>query len=164
MNHVYLLIGGNKGNRIKCLEETRNKIALQIGLILKNSSVYETEPWGFEDECFFLNQCLLVETLLSPHDVLKSIKKIEAHFDKKTRRNSGLFESRNMDIDILFYNDLILNDKDLKIPHPLLAERKFVLTPLAEIKPDLIHPVIHKTVRELLAQCPDNKMVVLYEL
>ncbi|KPK79819.1 MAG: hypothetical protein AMS27_17660 [Bacteroides sp. SM23_62_1] len=162
MHTVYLLIGGNKGDRIKFLEEAREIIIRQIGHIYKYSSVYETEPWGFNHENRFLNQCLIVKTLLSPHDVLKSIKEIEAHFDRM--RNTDVYESRNMDIDILFFNDLILNDEDLKIPHPLLYERKFVLVPLVEVEPDLIHPVIHKTVSELLLQCSDNKIVVPYHV
>lgn len=160
MNRVYLLIGSNKGDRMKYLEEARNKIIQKIGLILKSSSVYETEPWGFDHECQFLNQCLMVETSLSPHDVLILLKKIEKHFRRK--ENPGVYESRNMDIDILFYNDIIFNEKDLKIPHPLLHQRKFALAPIVEVEPDLIHPVLKKTVRELFLKCPDKKRVVLY--
>ncbi len=132
----------------------------QIGIILRKSSIYETEPWGFDHEDQFLNQCLMVETSQSPHGVLKSLQKIEKHF--KRVRNPGLYESRNMDIDILFYDDIILDEENLKIPHPLLHERKFALILLVEVDPDLIHPVFSKTVSELLLQCSDNKMVVLY--
>ena len=132
----------------------------QIGNILRKSSIYKTEPWGFDHKDHFLNQCLMVETHQLPHDVLKSLQKIEKHF--KRMRHPGLYESRNMDIDILFYNDMILNEENLKIPHPLLHERKFALIPLVEVDPDFIHPVFNKTVSELLKQCADNKRVVLY--
>jgi len=142
------------------MEEAREMITGQIGIILRKSSIYETEPWGFDHEDQFLNQCLMVETSQSPHGVLKSLQKIEKHF--KRVRNPGLYESRNMDIDILFYDDIILDEENLKIPHPLLHERKFALILLVEVDPDLIHPVFSKTVSELLLQCSDNKMVVLY--
>ena len=104
----------------------------------------------------------MVETSLSPHDVLILLKKIEKHF--KRRGNPGVYESRYMDIDILFYNEIIFNEKDLKIPHPLLHQRQFALVPMVEIDPDFIHPVLIKTVRELLLQCTDEKMVVLYSV
>jgi 2-amino-4-hydroxy-6-hydroxymethyldihydropteridine diphosphokinase len=160
MNTVYLLIGGNRGNRIKFMEEAREMITGQIGSILRKSYIYETEPWGFDHQDRFLNQCLMVKTHQSPHDVLKSLQKIEKHF--KRMRHPGLYESRNMDIDILFYNDMILIEENLKIPHPLLHKRKFALIPLVEVNPDFIHPVFSITVSELLKQCNDNKRVVLY--
>ena len=162
MNYVYLLIGSNKGNRLSFLEEARKKIAQQIGLVLKCSSLYETEPWGFEDECLFLNQCLMVKTSLEPYEILECIRNIELQSGRE--RKSGVYENRNLDIDIIFYDDKIINKENLKIPHPLLHERKFTLVPLAEINPDLIHPVFHQTISELLSKCADNKMVVLYKV
>ncbi len=160
MNHVYLLIGSNKGDRKNYLEEAGKKIIQQIGLIHKRSPVYETEPWGFDHESFFLNQCVLVLTSLSPYNVLRSLKKIEKQFGR--RDNPGVYKSREMDIDILFYNDIILRENDLIIPHPLVHERMFTLVPLADIDPGLIHPVFKKTVGELLLQCPDKKRVMLF--
>ncbi|KPK88223.1 MAG: hypothetical protein AMS27_00265 [Bacteroides sp. SM23_62_1] len=162
MASVYLLIGGNLGNRIKLLEEAREMIARSTGTITRISSIYETEPWGFIHKRYFLNQCLKVKTSLPPYDILKSIKNIEVHFDR--RKNSGTYKSRRMDIDILFYDNIILHEEDLQIPHPLLQERRFVLVPLVEIQPDFIHPVLNKSVRELLSQCSDNKIVKLYEV
>jgi len=160
VNHVYLLIGSNKGDRKNYLEEAGKKIIQQIGLIHKRSPVYETEPWGFDHESFFLNQCVLVLTSLSPYNVLRSLKKIEKQFGR--RDNPGVYKSREMDIDILFYNDIILRENDLIIPHPLVHERMFTLVPLADIDPGLIHPVFKKTVGELLLQCPDKKRVMLF--
>jgi 2-amino-4-hydroxy-6-hydroxymethyldihydropteridine diphosphokinase len=160
VNHVYLLIGSNKGDRKNYLEEAGKKIIQQIGLIRKRSPVYETEPWGFDHESYFLNQCVLVLTPLSPYNVLRSLKEIEKQFGR--RDNPGIYISREMDIDILFYNDIILRENDLIVPHPLLHERMFTLVPLADIAPGLIHPFFKKTVGELLLQCPDKKKVVLF--
>jgi 2-amino-4-hydroxy-6-hydroxymethyldihydropteridine diphosphokinase len=114
------------------------------------SHVYETPPWGFEDQPPFLNQALQVQTYLQPEPLLKHLKRLEIALGRKTSFHNG---PRLIDIDILFYDDLVLNTPTLTIPHPRLHERGFVLLPLMDIAPDLVHPLTQKTVRDMLAYC-----------
>jgi 2-amino-4-hydroxy-6-hydroxymethyldihydropteridine diphosphokinase len=157
MAEIYLLLGGNLGNRQKYLDDTRAMIQQLIGPVVKHSSIYETEPWGFLHETCFFNQVLQVESGLSPEELLKTIKTIEQNSGRV--RSVGSYAARTMDIDILFYDDLVFTGHRLTIPHPRLHERKFTLVPLNEIAPDLIHPVLIKTIRQLLADCKDQMTV-----
>lgn len=154
MNKVFLGIGTNLGNRSANLKEALTKIDEIIGRVSVASSVYETEPWGFMAEEQFYNMVTEVETQLSPSGVLGSILMIETLLGRV--RTGKLYTSRNIDIDILFYNDLVMNEEALKIPHPYLHERKFVLVPLYEIAPEFKHPVMNKTIAELLGLCNDK--------
>ena len=152
MNEVYILLGGNLGDKSKIFEETRKLIGERIGLVTKQSSVYVTEPWGFESELFW-NQAIVVETVLSPYEILQQTQDIEIKMGRIKQSDS--YEARTMDIDLLFYNDLELNTSDLTLPHPKMGERKFVLIPLNEIAPDKRHPVSGLKVQEMLRLCTD---------
>jgi 2-amino-4-hydroxy-6-hydroxymethyldihydropteridine diphosphokinase len=157
MNKVTLLAGGNLGERKDNLEAAIKFICKEIGGILKLSSIYETEPWGFEHEQNFLNQAVEVETEFAPEKILEKIHEFENNLGKKKR--TGEYLARTIDIDILFFNDEIINQPDLIIPHPRLHERKFVLEPLAEIIPDFIHPVFNEKISKLNNKCLDDKWV-----
>jgi 2-amino-4-hydroxy-6-hydroxymethyldihydropteridine diphosphokinase len=156
MNKAYLLTGGNEGDRYLNLQQARTNIEHICGRIIQVSSLYETAPWGNSNQADFLNQVLIVETQMNPHELLAAILFIEEKGGRiRTVRNAP----RTIDIDILFYNQLVLDQPGLHIPHPRIAERRFVLEPLNEISPDLIHPVSGKSIRQLLQECKDELAV-----
>jgi len=157
MKKVFLGLGTNMGKRAENLSKAVQRIETEIGSVVKTSSVYETEPWGFRSEEQFLNMVIKVNTDLSPAELLTRILSIEASLGRK--RKAKQYVSRIIDIDILFYDDQMIDEKNLKIPHPLMHERRFVLEPLCELEPDLIHPVLVKTLKELLEICQDNSKV-----
>ncbi|HEV3223038.1 MAG TPA: 2-amino-4-hydroxy-6-hydroxymethyldihydropteridine diphosphokinase [Puia sp.] len=156
MNIAYLLTGGNEGDRFLHMQQARTNIELICGQLLQVSSLYETEPWGNTDQPDFLNQVILIDTKLSPEELLRAILSIEK---KGGRKRTVKNAPRTIDIDILFYNDLILEKPGLSIPHPRIADRRFVLEPLNEISPEFIHPVIGKTIHRLLLECKDELAV-----
>ena len=158
---VYLLIGSDTGDRELYLSNAVQSIG-GMGEIISYSSVYESEPWGFESEKRFLNMAVLFKTKKTPYEILAEIKDIES---KNGRIKSGTnrYESRTLDIDILFYDNLIINDSDLTIPHSQLHERLFALKPLSDIASDLIHPVFELAVNELMLKCPDSGNVDIYK-
>ncbi len=159
MNQVYLLIGGNIGNRAANLEIALKLIEQECGAISKSSAIYETAAWGKIDQPDFLNQALTVFTGLSPLMLLENILSIEKQMG---RYRAEKFGSRIIDVDILFYNDEIIHSDELTIPHTEMQNRRFVLKPLAEIAPLKLHPVLKKTVKDLLAECPDPLSVKKY--
>src|SRR3954468_2542712 len=152
MNQTYLLIGGNLGNREENLGRSRIHIATDIGKIARSSSIFETEAWGKKDQPPFLNQVLLIETNSSVTNVLHQLLTIEERMGRKRMEKFG---PRLIDIDILFFNNDIIHEPGLTVPHPHLHERRFTLEPLNEIAPLMIHPVLKKTITELLESCPD---------
>ncbi len=156
MNKAYLLTGGNMGNRQENLETAYNYIDQQCGMVINASSIYETAAWGKNDQPSFLNQVLEIQTSLTPRQLLKKILLIEKQIGRVREEKYG---PRIIDIDILLFNDEIHNYPSLKIPHPELQNRRFVLVPLAEIAPGAIHPVLKKTIAELLLICPDKLAV-----
>ncbi len=156
MNEVFILLGGNLKDKSKIFEETRKLIGERIGMVTKQSSVYVTEPWGFESELFW-NQALIAMTTLNPHEILHQTQTIEKMMGRI--KKSDHYEARVMDIDLIFYNDLILNTSDLTLPHPKIGDRKFVLIPLNEIAPNKCHPVTGLNVQEMLQICSDQLMV-----
>lgn len=156
MNSVYLILGGNLGNRRKNLVLALGMIRVEIGNILRGSNIYETEPWGLKNVKTFYNQVIEINTFLTPLELLEKINSIESSFGRG--RNQHIrYQSRRMDIDILFYNKEVVNLPELTIPHPRLHERNFVLMPLCELAAELIHPVFDKTIRQLKAECKDDK-------
>jgi len=156
MNKVYLLIGGNVGDRQGNLEQARREIAATIGSINRASSIYETAPWGNQSQGAFLNQVLEVLSPMEPEAVMESALSIEQHMG---RIRQGLNQPRTIDIDILYFNDEIINWDGLTIPHPRIADRKFVLIPMHELNPDWIDPTHQQTIFQLLDACRDELAV-----
>lgn len=159
MPKLYLLLGGNLGDRPAYLSQARDRIARQIGPIVCSSGLYETAAWGKTDQPAFLNQVLEVQAEVTPEQVLFLINQMEQELGRVREEHWG---ARVIDIDILFYDDLSLNTPRLTIPHPQLHLRRFTLQPLAEVAPNLMHPALGKTVTELLAECPDELEVQGY--
>ena len=157
MHIVFLLLGGNLGDREANFKKVRDIIYYDIGKIKRKSSLYETEPWGFKHEMNFLNQLIQIETPFRPEEILAKIEKIEKCFKKNSEK--GKYLPREMDIDILFYDNEIIKKPGIEIPHPRLHLRKFVLEPLYELVPDHIHPVFAVTIRELRDNCTDKGRV-----
>jgi 2-amino-4-hydroxy-6-hydroxymethyldihydropteridine diphosphokinase len=164
LNNSYILLGGNSGNRAFFLEEAIRLISKEAGDVMKHSCIYETEPWGFQSDITFLNQVILIQTPLSPSGLLTKLTSIEKQLGRKRdKSNKGVYSSRVIDLDILFYNDQIVSSKRLQIPHPRMHLRRFTMVPLAEIAGECIHPVFHQTVRQLARDCPDQSDVKLYK-
>lgn len=145
---VYFSLGSNEGDRLNFLVKATELIARLIGNPMEYSSVIESEPWGFNTNTKFFNMVLSVKTEFTPYQVLTKILEIETYLGRI--RHGKAYTNRMIDIDILFYNTEIINDAKLVIPHPLLHKRMFVLQPLAELVPDLKHPVFQQTISELL--------------
>ena len=152
MAKVYLLTGGNVGDSLKTLQKANGLIEERVGSIVKSSSIYKTAAWGKTDQDDFLNQVLEVDTTLSPENLMDSLLKIEIDLGRQRFEKYG---PRIIDLDILFYDDLVLESEWLTIPHPQIRFRRFVLQPLNELEPELIHPVLQKTIGVLLDECPD---------
>lgn len=152
MNIIYLGLGSNLGHREENLHNAMRGIEEYIGRIISRSSFYDTAPWGFQSEHRFLNAVVKAETELTPIALLQTIKQLEKELGRKKKSTDGSYADRPIDIDILFYNGLVCKEKELEIPHPHIQSRDFVLQPLTEIAPDLIHPQLHCTIRELWQQ------------
>jgi 2-amino-4-hydroxy-6-hydroxymethyldihydropteridine diphosphokinase len=161
MSQVLILLGSNRGDRVSFLKTATELIERKAGHVIKRSSIYETAPWGFHSNDDFLNQVLLIETEMDPENLLKRLLKIEISLGRM--RNSDKYESRNIDIDILFYDQLRYASKDLLIPHPRILERKFTLVPLIEVAANFIHPEYNITIEKLADRCNDNLNVALFE-
>lgn len=153
MSKVYFSIGSNKGNRSQLINEAIDKIDISIGRVELKSSIYETQSWGFKSNNFY-NVCLLIESSLSVESIFNKILKIEK--DMGRLKSGNKYSDRCIDIDILFVEDIIVNSKNLIIPHPRLHLRKFVLTPMLDLTPDLIHPILNKSIKQLELECDDN--------
>jgi 2-amino-4-hydroxy-6-hydroxymethyldihydropteridine diphosphokinase len=151
-NEAYLITGGNIGDRKRFLTDAKNLIEDRCGTIQKASSFYETAAWGKTDQPSYLNQCLLLHTPLSPQALLQELLAIEEMLGRVRKEKYG---ARTIDIDILFFNDEVVNQPGLQLPHPQIAHRRFVLECLNELAPGKKHPLLHRTVRQLLADCTD---------
>ncbi|HZL10464.1 MAG TPA: 2-amino-4-hydroxy-6-hydroxymethyldihydropteridine diphosphokinase [Prolixibacteraceae bacterium] len=157
MSTLYILLGGNLGDKQKIFSDARDRLNELLGKITAQSAIYETEPWGFESEDLFWNQVIEIATELSPEEVLHFTQQTELELGRIRKQNQ--YDSRIIDIDILFFGDLIIHQENLIIPHPRIQERKFTLVPLNEIIPDLIHPEFLKSIRQILDECTDQLKV-----
>ncbi|WP_337942763.1 2-amino-4-hydroxy-6-hydroxymethyldihydropteridine diphosphokinase [Parabacteroides sp.] len=148
---AYLALGTNIGNRRRNMITAAALLAERVGDVLALSGFYETEPWGFQSENTFLNAALRLETSLSPLELLKATQQIEVEMGR-TQKSNGTYHDRIIDIDILLYDDLILQTPELTLPHPLMQDRRFVMEPLLEIAPSVVHPVFKKTIVSLIRE------------
>lgn len=146
---AYLALGTNIGNKRRNMITAAALLAERVGDVLALSGFYETEPWGFQSDNTFLNAALQLETGLPPLELLKATQEIELEMGR-TQKSNGAYHDRIIDIDILLYDDLILQTPELTLPHPLMHERQFVMEPLADIAPNVIHPVFKKPVVSLM--------------
>jgi 2-amino-4-hydroxy-6-hydroxymethyldihydropteridine diphosphokinase len=156
MNTIFLLLGSNLGDRKAYLKQAIGHIENDIAPVIKASSVYETQSWGKTDSPDYLNQVILVESALAAPTILQKILSIENMMGRKREEKWG---SRIIDIDILFYNSAIINEPGLQIPHPELHKRRFTLEPLAQIAPQLIHPILNQNILQLKNKLNDNLIV-----
>jgi 2-amino-4-hydroxy-6-hydroxymethyldihydropteridine diphosphokinase len=155
-DHVaYILVGSNLGDRFGCLQKAAEYIVRDGNILLAASSVYETEPWGSVEQPAFLNQALKIRTVHTPQKLMHNLLSLLSIESEMGRIRNGRMDARIIDIDILFYDDIILNAESVTIPHPRIHERKFVLQPLYEIAPKLIHPSLHQSIETLLEVCKD---------
>lgn len=160
-NHLYLLIGGNQGDRAALLQQATDLIRQRIGSVIRFSRLYETEPWGDFDNGTtpvqnFYNQALQVQTLLTAHEALHEALAIEQLLGRQRPQGTRSYTSRPIDIDLIFYNSEVVESHELSLPHPRMHLRRFVLLPLCEIAPDYVHPVLHKNLQQLLTECTDT--------
>ena len=169
----FVLMGSNMGDRISVMNMAVDIIEARCGKIVSMSSLYESEPWGFEAEQNFINRAICIETNLPAHELLNELLRIELELGRKRNviekssgagSNSKVYESRPIDLDVIYYGDMINDDEDLILPHPRMHLRRFVLEPLCEIAPDFMHPVINHTNKEILEECPDNSCVSRFDV
>ncbi len=155
----FLSLGSNLGRRKKNLDDAISQLKFEAGNIINISRVYESEPWGLKNQNFFLNQVIELKTSMSPQNLLICCKNIE---NKMGRTKSIKWGKRKIDIDILYFSEIIVQEKDLTIPHPLIQDRNFVLIPLNELSKNFIHPIIKKTNHEILKNSKDTSKIYLY--
>ncbi|MBL8090595.1 MAG: 2-amino-4-hydroxy-6-hydroxymethyldihydropteridine diphosphokinase [Anaerolineales bacterium] len=159
MEHtVYLALGSNLGNRLANIKNAISNFTPQLD-VKKKSPVYETPPWGYADQPAFLNQVVMAETYLEPEDLLEHLKRLEVVLGREPTFQNG---PRLIDVDILFYDDVVIDSPPLQIPHPRLHQRAFVLVPLHDLAPELIHPVLGKSIGDLLLDV-DRLNIVEYK-
>lgn len=152
MSAAFILTGGNTGDRLQYIDAAAEAIKNRCGRIVKKSFVYETAAWGIKEQDKFLNQALKVSTLLSPFELLDHLLQIEQEMGRIREKKYG---PRSIDIDILLFNDVVIDTRNLKIPHPELPNRRFALQCLYQIAPNEVHPVFKKTIAQMLRECTD---------
>jgi 2-amino-4-hydroxy-6-hydroxymethyldihydropteridine diphosphokinase len=160
-NKAYLLIGGNLGDRVSSLNQARALLTLRAGSITAVSAIYETAPWGIAEQASFLNQALQLETSLTAEELMQHILHAEEEIGRVRAEKYG---PRIIDIDILLFNNEAFSHPTVTVPHPQLANRRFALQPLTEIAATYVHPILKKTISELLDDCPDTLPVQVYNV
>ena len=157
MSEVYLSIGGNLGDRLENLQKCKSKISMQMGNIMKESSIYESEAWGFDHPRNFYNQVISIQTDKNTEDILRIAQSIEKDLGRiRSEHKAQAYEGRTMDIDILLVDDQTIDTEKLVVPHPHMHKRNFVILPLSEIAPKLMHPTLNKAIATLEEQCQDK--------
>ncbi|XVJ64783.1 MAG: 2-amino-4-hydroxy-6-hydroxymethyldihydropteridine diphosphokinase [Lacibacter sp.] len=160
MHKAYILLGSNRGRRKDYLKKAKRLVAANSGAILKESSIYETAAWGKTDQKAFLNQVIVITTDLAAEKLMESLLDIEQQLG---RIRIEKFGPRTIDLDILFFDDLVMKSKLVTLPHPAIQDRRFVLVPLAELSPRKVHPVYKQTISSLLKKCTDTLAVISIE-
>jgi len=156
MKGIYLLLGSNLGDRQKILGQAIDLINKNVGKVIQESSIYETEAWGFHDQPPFINQIVEIETTLPPQKILSQILDIEKQLGRKRFKK---WRERTIDIDILYIGNLVIEEPSLQVPHPHLHKRKFTLIPMVELAPSLVHPILKHNQKMLLEKCMDTLKV-----
>jgi 2-amino-4-hydroxy-6-hydroxymethyldihydropteridine diphosphokinase len=160
VNTAFLHLGSNEGNRLDMIKSAISMIENKIGKVTAKSALYETEAWGLKDQPDFINQAIKVSTTSTAIETLELCKKIEADLGGIKKEKWG---QRSIDIDLLFWNDSVLKNEKLTLPHPQIENRNFVLIPLMEIAGEYVHPILNKTIEEIFDECEDECEVMLYE-
>lgn len=159
MERCYILFGSNMGDKDQLFADACVLINNRCGRVMEVSSAYESEPWGFVADEWFLNRIIAVDTELDPEMLMQRLLEIEAELGRVRHPERKGYESRPIDLDILYFGDRVIQTEQLTVPHPRLHLRRFTLVPLCELIPDFIHPVLHLTQHELLQDCPDTSEV-----
>ncbi len=160
---VYLSLGSNLGDRVGYIQQAVSLLGANPNInIVATSSFYETEPWQMHSENWFVNAVIQISTTLQPEELLKECKNIETMLGRKREEGSNTYSDRTIDIDIIFYDNLILNTPNLTIPHRFFHRRVFMLVPMLEIAQDFVHPLFNKTVEKLYDEIENPEMVCLY--
>lgn len=160
-SEVFILLGSNLGDSQEIFRIAKNKIENLCGKIVKESSLYESEPWGFETKNWFLNQVIQIETSVNPDTLMDILLDIENQLGRE--RIGNTYHSRTLDLDILYYDSLISDNEKVTLPHPRLHLRKFTLIPICEIAPNFVHPIFGKTQKELLEKVDDKLQIRFFE-
>ena len=154
-NSLLLSVGGNIGDTAELFDRLWPLLGERIGPVKAVSPYYRSAPWGFASEHPFVNAAALLQTGLTPMEVLEATQEMERQLGRTRKSSGGEYHDRTIDIDLIAYNDLVTSTERLTLPHPLMAQRRFVLQPLCDIAPDWVHPLLRKSIRTLLAECPD---------
>ena len=163
MTLVYLCIGSNMGDKVNFIHQAASLLANSENIkLVRASTLYESEPWGEKNQPWFVNAALEVKTTLSPQEFLKKIQEIEVKLGRVRDENTQKWGPRKIDIDIIFWGNEIINEENLKVPHPYAHKRAFVLVPLLELIPDFIHPVLKKTLLDIHSELNEPEDVYLY--
>ena len=160
---VFILLGSNLGERQLLVNQACGMIEERCGKIVAKSRLYESEPWGFKSEHWFLNQVVVLNTEMSPDDLMDTLLSIEKDLGRDRSTPHEGYVSRPMDLDILYWgNDLVVEKQHVIVPHPRLHKRRFTLLPLCDVAPDYVHPILKKTNRQLLEECDDSGIVNIF--
>lgn len=162
LESVFILIGSNLGERKRLVNQACKMMEERCGVLISKSKMYESEPWGFEAEHWFLNQVVRIDTVLSPDELMKTLLSIEKELGRDRSVPHEGYVSRSIDLDILYYGEEIVDTEMVTAPHPRLQERRFALVPLCDVVPCLVHPLLRKTNRQLLEECQDKGKVNIY--